>query len=184
MINRLLTLHLACVGLAFALCSPCRAEAGAEPDPHSAPTALAEPDYLALSLGYVGVLRHPVGLAGGIDYRWHQNLWNIHPAVLVGWTSSSRYANVSLVYIHLFENQWFFTLSSGPGSYGRNHNGEDLGLPLEFLSSIEVGRQFSRGQRLALGFSHISNASLASTNPGNELVRLTYSLPLNHRDTP
>ncbi|MFT3906512.1 MAG: acyloxyacyl hydrolase [Steroidobacteraceae bacterium] len=137
-----------------------------------------EPDYLSLSAGYVGVLRDAVGTAYSIEYRLHQNYLNIHPAVMLGWTEHSKYVNISLQYTQAFGERWFCTLSSGPGSYSRDSDGQNLGAPLEFLSSIEVAREIGRGQRLALGFEHISNAHVARLNPGNEMVRLSYILPI------
>jgi len=54
----------------------------------------------------------------------------------------------------------------------------DLGSPLEFRSSIEVGVRLSHGQRLSLLLYHLSNAGLGYRNPGVEVLGIGYSFGL------
>jgi hypothetical protein len=44
---------------------------------------------------------------------------------------------------------------------------------------VELGYQFDNRTRLALAFSHASNAHLDGTNPGVEVLSLYYHLPLD-----
>lgn len=139
------------------------------------------PDYLSLGAGYVGVLRDAVGGSFSLEYRWHENWHGIHPAVLLGATSHASYINISLLYPVRVGSRWLVTISSGPGSYSRDDEGQNLGSPLEFLSSIELARLLPHGRQLALGFAHISNANLGHPqgNPGNETLRLSWTMPIS-----
>lgn len=69
--------------------------------------------------------------------------------------------------------RWDVTPTFVPGVY-RQGDGRDLGYPLEFRSQLEVGHRFPGGTRLALAFSHLSNAGLGSRNPGQESVTINY----------
>ena len=70
------------------------------------------------------------------------------------------------------------TPSLGAGAY-HNGDGKDLGHAVQFRSQIELAYRFEDGQRLALAFSHISNASLSNQNPGTEILTLYYMVPLD-----
>src|SRR3546814_14800892 len=60
------------------------------------------------------------------------------------------------------------TGSFAPGLY-EDGNGKNLGHTVEFRSQVELGYQFENRSRLSLGFSHTSNGSLRSDNPGVEV---------------
>jgi lipid A 3-O-deacylase len=64
-----------------------------------------------------------------------------------------------------------------PGYYHQG-NGKDLGYPLEFRSGVEVGWRFGNW-RMGLELYHLSNASLARHNPGEESLALTLAIPLH-----
>lgn len=68
-------------------------------------------------------------------------------------------------------------LSFAPGYY-RAGGGKDLGYPLEFRSGIELGWRL-RGWRVGVELYHLSNASLARHNPGEESLVLTLAFPLH-----
>src|SRR3546814_12931342 len=57
--------------------------------------------------------------------------------------------------------------------------GKDLGHVVGFRSQVELGYQFDNRTRLALAFSHASNAHLDGTKPGVEVLSLYYHLPLD-----
>jgi hypothetical protein len=63
----------------------------------------------------------------------------------------------------------------------RQGDGRDLGYPLEFRSQLEIGHRFRGGPRIALAFSHLSNAGLGSHNPGQESVTINYEWGLPRR---
>jgi hypothetical protein len=68
-------------------------------------------------------------------------------------------------------------LSFAPGYY-RPGGGKDLGYPLEFRSGIELGWRI-RAWRVGVELYHLSNASLAHHNPGEESLVLTLAVPLH-----
>ena len=65
-----------------------------------------------------------------------------------------------------------------PGVY-RQADGRDLGYPLEFRSQLEVGHRLRAGPRIAVAFSHLSNAGLGSRNPGQESLTINYEWGLS-----
>lgn len=74
--------------------------------------------------------------------------------------------------------RWHFTPSFGAGYY-RQGDGKDLGHELEFRTTLELSFSLGNGQRLGVSLAHISNASLSDKNPGMEVVKLIYLLPLD-----
>ena len=56
-------------------------------------------------------------------------------------------------------------------------NGKELGGTLEFRTGAELAWRFDDYSRLGLALHHISNASIYDSNPGTEMLVLTYSVP-------
>lgn len=54
-------------------------------------------------------------------------------------------------------------------------DGKDLGHALEFLSSLQLAYRFDAGSRIGLAYQHISNGSITDTNPGAEIIMLTWT---------
>lgn len=72
---------------------------------------------------------------------------------------------------------WFnFASETGVYLHGGGED-TDLGFWLEFKTSAGLLWQFADQTRMGLHFAHISNASIANTNPGTELIYVTYQLP-------
>ena len=69
--------------------------------------------------------------------------------------------------------------SFAPGYFNRGH-GKDLGYPLEFRSSVEIGWRFDGGWSLGIEWYHLSNARLGDINPGDASLLLTLTLPIGH----
>ncbi len=71
-----------------------------------------------------------------------------------------------------------FTFSFGPGLYFHG-GGEDtdLGHFLEFRTSAGLKWMFADQTQIGLHFSHLSNASIGESNPGTEIITVTYELP-------
>lgn len=67
------------------------------------------------------------------------------------------------------------------GIYYYQDGGSDLNLgnPVVFRSQFEFGYEFENAQRLSVGYSHYSNASLDDHNPGAEVATLYYHHPIN-----
>lgn len=68
------------------------------------------------------------------------------------------------------------TPSFGAGLYHRG-DGKDLGSPVEFRSMLELGYEFAGGYRASIAYSHVSNADLAETNPGANVIGAYLHLP-------
>jgi len=69
-------------------------------------------------------------------------------------------------------------LGFAPGYYDRGATGKDLGLTLEFRSSLEIGWCLRSGWRVGLEVVHLSNANLGEINPGSGSLLLVVTLPL------
>ena len=70
------------------------------------------------------------------------------------------------------------TPSGGVGFYEEG-GGKVLGSTLEFRLQAELGYKFDDGTRLAVSFSHISNARIGGNNPGAEIISLYYIVPFH-----
>ncbi|MEI6242153.1 MAG: acyloxyacyl hydrolase [Chlamydiota bacterium] len=68
----------------------------------------------------------------------------------------------------------YFFPSFAVGWYQKGH-GRDLGYPLEFRTSVELGFKIFSSSRLGGYVYHISNASIGKRNPGMEGVGLVYT---------
>ncbi len=69
-----------------------------------------------------------------------------------------------------------FTPSFGAGLYSSG-SGKNLGAPIEFRSMVELGYEFENQSRFSLGYSHISNANITTTNPGTNIISVYYHVP-------
>jgi len=68
--------------------------------------------------------------------------------------------------------------SFAPGYY-RQGGGKDLSHPLEFRSGLEIGWRFAGGTRVGVELYHLSNASLADRNPGENSLVLMVAVPMS-----
>ena len=71
-----------------------------------------------------------------------------------------------------------FTPSFGAGLYSPGA-GKKLGSAVEFRTMVEVGYQFENQSRFSVGYSHISNANITTTNPGTNMLSVYYHVPSN-----
>jgi lipid A 3-O-deacylase len=138
-----------------------------------------EPSLLEGSIGYFDVDRRRYEAAEGmIAYRGRKHLWAFR--LFGGALATSRgslYACSGIAYDVFLGSRVTFTPSFAPGLYAKG-GGLDLGYPLEFRSQIEVSCRLPRRSRLGLAFSHMSNAHLASRNPGVETLLVNLSVPV------
>lgn len=88
-----------------------------------------------------------------------------------------RYYGVGAAYHRYVGHQIELGVSFGSG-YFKGSQDFDLGYKLEFKTGIELTRIFKSGQKLGLGFGHVSNASLGRRNPGTEYAQVSWHLPL------
>ncbi len=162
---------------AFGLLLVLAAVAGAPGAPARA--AADDPAFVSLGLGYYDINRRiDVAVDFLLEYRHGENLWIFKPWVGIEGTSDGAvYAAAGILVDVFFGRRVVVTGSFGAGYYEEG-GGNDLGHELEFRSQIEIAYRFDDRSRLGLAFSHISNASIADTNPGVEVLSLYYSIPL------
>jgi len=99
---------------------------------------------------------------------------------LVGVMATARgsgYLYLGINFDLLFFDHLLFAPGFAGGYYWQG-NGKNLGYPVEFRSGVEVAWQFSSWHRLGFHFYHLSNASLARKNPGEESLVLFYDIPI------
>ncbi len=75
-----------------------------------------------------------------------------------------------------WDSGWFIDNSIMPGLYEEGVAGNDLGSAFEIRSLLGVGYQFDNGHAISAAFSHKSNASLATDNPGMNLYTIRYHI--------
>lgn len=116
---------------------------------------------------------------GAIEYRFRDQFNGLRPVVGFMATTDSATYTYAGAYWDLPLNTAPFVITPGfqAGAYSHG-DGKDLGYGLEFRSTIEVAYEFEEGERVGLGFSHLSNASLGSDNPGTETLQVVYSHPM------
>lgn len=72
---------------------------------------------------------------------------------------------------------FYLTPTVGVGAYGRGRS-KDLGSTVEFRSSLETGYRFENEVRAGVYLSHMSNAGLATHNPGVNTIGASLSVPV------
>ena len=135
------------------------------------------PGLLSLGVGTFDTIRSHKRMAQyQAEYKWRASWHGIQPiASLMFSQKGSAYFCFGACYDIYMGRHWVLTPSFAPGLYLKN-KGKDLGLPLEFRSSLAIAFEFDNWHRLGLQFYHLSNASFGSRNPGEESLVLFYSI--------
>jgi hypothetical protein len=114
-----------------------------------------------------------------LEYRHGEDFLYLKPwSGLEVTTDGSVWGGIGVLVDITFFDSVVLTGSFAPGLWAEG-SGKDLGHVVEFRSQVELGYQFDNRTRLALAFSHASNAHLDGTNPGVEVLSLYYHLPLD-----
>lgn len=115
-----------------------------------------------------------------LEYRHGEPLfWNLRPWAGLELTfDGGLYGAGGLLFDWEFSPDWFLTPSIGAGLY-EDGKGSRLGYTLQFRSQLELGYGFENGSRVSLGLGHISNASLGRSNPGAEILSLSWHVPVD-----
>lgn len=145
----------------------------------SVPARADDPAFLTFQGGGWDVIQqHKVAAAWALEYRDDTKLWIFKPFGGMMFNSNAgidAYAGILLdVYLG---RRIVAQLGFAPSIYYRG-TGVDLGYPLEFRSSGEIAYRFDDRSRLGAQIYHLSNAGLGWTNPGTEVVMLSYSVPV------
>jgi len=141
--------------------------------------------YGKVFLGTIDSFRDNQDTQYGLEYQFAEGLtrYSFKPVVgLMRTRGKSHYLYTGFSRTSKFTSKstgLSLTLSFGPGFYFHG-DGEDtdLGHIFELRTSAGLLWEFSDQTRIGIHFAHLSNASVADTNPGTELISITYELPL------
>ena len=153
--------------------------------------------YDVFGFGYYDVKFDGNKYDGAWDYRYERRFdyslyeigpssyefFNIKPFAGIEGTSDSAYFFIAGVYLDdnvgsLLTGEssnFIFTPSFGTGYY-KDGDGKKLGNSIEFRSTLEISYQLKNNNRIGLSLGHISNANLGATNPGAEVLSLSYQV--------
>lgn len=139
---------------------------------------------IRFTAGVTGVLDADRDATARIEYHFGAGLLpRITPYLSAGIaTDGSSLFGGGLAYRLPLGERWRITLASGPAYYDQN-GGADLGYEIEFVSYAEIATEVAPDIWIGLNIGHISNAGLGKTNPGREIVGLTYSFRPKARRT-
>ncbi len=139
------------------------------------------PDVMTFGAGIFDFAKtDPASVEGRIEYRWGQKLWVFGPTVGVLANTDGGVFGYVGTYLDIRIAPIVLTPSLGFGAW---HEGDskDLGGNFPFIHvALDIAYAFDSGMRLGVKLAHISNAYTHSSNPGQESVLLTFSLPLGN----
>jgi len=142
-----------------------------------------DPGLVLLGGGCFNIVRNKKAVNFEIEYRSDYPLYInsnvfIRPLLgMMGTSQGSGYLYGGIAFDFFLTKQIVLTPSFAPGIYIKG-GGMELGLPLEFRSSIELSWRMRNKARLGAMFYHMSNASLGFRNPGTECLVVFYGIPL------
>jgi len=145
-----------------------------------APSASADsPSFLSIGVGWYDINDDQDAVDLRVEYRSKVKLLGfVKPWVGAEVTSVAAAYGVAGVLTDIFlSRRIVLTPGFGVGVYA-DGDGKDLGSAIEFRSQLELGYRFDNRSKLALAFSHISNAHLTNQNPGSEILTVYYHFPL------
>ena len=102
------------------------------------------------------------------------NLIDLNPVIGGFITADSASMFYSGFETNIGEDSIYLNLSSSAGIYS-NGDGKDLGNDLQFKSEVNLFYNISKESRFGIGSHHISNAGLATVNPGTNNYYLIYN---------
>lgn len=137
-------------------------------------------DYYSYSLGQFDANDSYDSFEQRVEYLSNKvfvKKYNLKPFVgLMLNTDSGKYLYSGLRKDISLSNRWNITPSFAVGYYDRGSS-KDLGHNLEFRSQLELSYSLNSQNRIGISLNHISNASIADTNPGTESLVLSLIRP-------
>ena len=136
-----------------------------------------DPAQLAIGAGYFDFIEQDDPSAEfRVDYRSDLHLWHFRPWLGLQVNTDGGLWGGAGALIDLHFGNFVLTPSAGIGGWSEGDS-RDLGSVLEFRTQAELAYQFDDRSRLALYFSHLSNAGIGDSNPGTEIIGLYYIVP-------
>jgi hypothetical protein len=122
-----------------------------------------------------GFAVHDEKAYGEVGFEWRlppQGRWGLRPFAGITWIEGDSYYTFGgLRYEADLGRGFYLAPSLALGIYEQGDS-PDLGGPLEFRSSLELGYRVSDRVTLGLSYYHLSNSSLYESNGGSESLVL------------
>jgi hypothetical protein len=135
-----------------------------------------EADNLLLGAGVFDFRDEPAA-AGTIEYRFGRKVFVLGPALGLLANTEGGVFGYAGMYGDLSYRNIYLTPQLAIGGY-REGSSKDLGGVFQFRLSLDLAYRFANGHRFGIRVAHISNAAMHDSNPGEEELLLTYSLPV------
>lgn len=136
--------------------------------------AWGESNALLIGPGSVNVLNARQDFWGVLELRPGWRYYGAGPWFSLEGSPREWYVGTGIFYDLPLGSGWVFTPSLGLGAYGKRHDGIQLGLPLEFRTTLELSYRFAVRHGVAISLGHLSNAELDHINPGTEMAKILY----------
>ncbi|MCC7305185.1 MAG: acyloxyacyl hydrolase [Alphaproteobacteria bacterium] len=137
---------------------------------------------LGISVGYYDIFSDNDAVDFRLEYRPEASLLLDDLKPWFGGEVTSDFTTwfgAGLLYDFKFSNNMYAAPSIGAGVYFQGDSDLDLGSVLEFRTQLEVGHEFSGGDRLGVSLGHMSNFGLSDDNDGTETLNLYWHMPFN-----
>tara|TARA_R110002124_G_scaffold64985_2_gene177761 strand:+ start:575615 stop:576109 length:495 start_codon:yes stop_codon:yes gene_type:complete len=130
---------------------------------------------LVFAMGAYDILDDEGSLALDIEYRLTKPAFlGIKPFIGATLTTDkAAYSFGGLYKDFKITEKLFLTPSLAAGFYA-NGQGPDLDSLIQFRPMVDIGYRLNKETKISLGFSHISNGGLSSSNPGSEALMIHY----------
>jgi hypothetical protein len=136
-----------------------------------------EPE-IVIALGAANIFDSSKYAGYGLEYRYTPIWRKFRPIVGYATTrENDQYVYIGVRYFYKLNDVWLFNPTLAVGLFDSGA-GINLGGSVQFRSGFEFNRQISDRVRLGIGFSHLSNSQIYSSNPGTETIGLTLAISL------
>ncbi len=145
------------------------------------PAFSEKPSFLSVSIGAFDINDDKKAYEFRGEYRPNIKIWKFGPIIgLSGTGDKGIYGFAGLGMDLYFGRRMVLTPSAALVGYHKG-DGKSLGGEFQFRTGGELAWRFDNWSRVGVGFHHISNAGIYNSNPGTEILALTYSLPLRKK---